>query len=156
MIYEIIHPIGNVEGIIEYVNGSKEIITFKNTILKLGRSALANSIGNNLGSAYSYYVNSMVWGNGGTSNGSPLFVNAERTGLFGTQQYQAPVISTIDNTQVIFTSVIPFNASLTSGTVLNEMALVMANSNFYSMVTFPDLNKTSSMQITWNWHLSFI
>jgi hypothetical protein len=153
MINELIRPIGNVEGIIEFDDGSKEIITFKNTILKTGRIALANSIGNNLGANYSYYVNSMIWGSNGTSNGSPLFVNAERTGLFGTTTLSKPVISTVDNTQVIFTSVVLFSDG---ALLLNEMALVMANGSLYSMVTFPDLNKTPSMQLTWNWRLQFI
>jgi hypothetical protein len=39
---------------------------------------------------------------------------------------------------------------------LNEMALQMANGDLYSMVSFPDLTKTSEMSIIWNWTLSFI
>ena len=39
---------------------------------------------------------------------------------------------------------------------LNEMALQMANGQLYSMTTFPDLNKTEDMQITFNWRLNFI
>ena len=40
--------------------------------------------------------------------------------------------------------------------VMNEMALQMANGDLYSMVTFPDLTKTSLMQLTWSWDISFL
>lgn len=153
MINDAIQPIGNVERIIEFIDGSKEVFSFKNTILKLGKNALANSITNNLGTNYSYYINSMIWGNGGTSGNAPKFVNAERTGLFSVSIYDRPVIALADGSQAIFTSVIPF---ATDNMTLNEMALVMANGDLYSMVTFPDLNKTNSMQITWNWRISYI
>jgi len=56
--------------------------------------------------------------------------------------------------QVIFTSVILFSEGV--GLTLNEMALQMANGDLFSMTTFPDLNKTSDMQITFNWRLNFI
>jgi hypothetical protein len=95
----------------------------------------------------------MIWGSAGTSGDAPKFVNAERTGLFGSTVYNRPVVSVADGAQAIFTSVIPFS---TDNMTLNEMALVMANGDLYSMVTFPDLNKTSSMQITWNWRISYI
>jgi hypothetical protein len=67
------------------------------------------------------------------------------------------VLANIDNsipTQAIFTSVIKFDEAV--GVTLNEMALQMANSELYSMTTFPDLNKTADMQITFNWRLNFI
>lgn len=153
MINDVIQPIGSVERIIEFIDGSKEIFTFKNTILKLGKTALANSITNNLGTNYSYYISEMIWGTAGTSGGAPKFVNAERTGLFSATIYSIPVVSVVDGSQAIFTSVIPFATDVMT---LNEMALVMANGDLYSMVTFPDLNKTSSMQITWNWRISYI
>jgi len=152
---ESIHPIGEVERIIEFIDGSKEIIRFKNTILKLGRSTLAACLGTNPGVNYQYYINSIIWGTNGTSGGAARFVNAERTGLFGPTVLSRSVVSTVDQTQVIFTSVIPFNSGIEPAT-LNEMALVMANGQLYSMVTFPDLTKTSTMQITWNWRLQFI
>jgi hypothetical protein len=155
MISESIHPIGEVERIVEFANGSKEIISFKNTILKLGRIALANALGHNLGPDYLFYINEMIWGSNGTTGGAPKFVNSERTGLFGPTALSKPVVSTVDSTRVIFTSVIPFNSGIEPVT-LNEMALVMASRELYSMVTFPDLTKTSSMQITWNWSISII
>jgi hypothetical protein len=157
MTIESIKPLGEVERIIEYLDGSKEIVTFKNTILKNGRNTLARCLAHDFGAEYLFYVNAIIWGNNGTTGGAPKLVATERTGLFGPQVYSRPVISTVDNTQVIFTSVIPFNPDgLASPTVLNEMALVLANGDLYSMVTFPDLTKTSSMQITWSWRLMFV
>jgi hypothetical protein len=77
--------------------------------------------------------------------------------LFGVTRVSKPVISTIDpniSSQVIFTSVITKEEG--NGYPLNEMALKMANDDLYSMVTFPDLNKTNSMQIVFNWRISFV
>ena len=67
------------------------------------------------------------------------------------------VVSTVDpnlKNQVIFTSILDFDDA--NGVSLNEMALVMNNGKLYSMATFGDLNKTSSIQITWSWRISFI
>jgi len=55
---------------------------------------------------------------------------------------------------VVFTSVLDYDEA--NGFQINEMALQMNNGDLYSMSTFADLNKTSSMQITWNWKLSFV
>jgi hypothetical protein len=152
-----IKPQGFVEAIIEYQNGDKRTIEFKNAVLNKGRESLAACLANEVDSVFSYYVNRMVFGDGGTSGGVTKFVNTNRNGLFGTTQASKPVISAIDPnipSQVVFTSVISYSEA--NGTVLNEMALQMANGDFYSMVTFPDLNKTPQMQLTFNWRLSFV
>lgn len=70
-----------------------------------------------------------------------------------------PVIAAVNQTDpniVTFTSVIARNDPYVG--VINEMALEMANEQLYSMVTFPDLNKTSTpaMQLTWTWTLTFV
>jgi hypothetical protein len=150
-------PYGHVQAIIDYECGKKEIIEFPNTILAKGREALAASLANQYVGTYDYYINRMLFGDGGTSNGSTKYVASSRNGLFGITQASKPVIATVDAnipSQVIFTSVV--SKSEANGAVLNEMALQMANGDFYSMVTFPDLSKTSQMQITWNWRLSFV
>jgi len=152
-----IKPQGCVEAIIEYQNGDKKIIQFKNAVLNKGREALAASLANEVDAVFSYYVNRMVFGDGGTSGGVTKFVNTNRNGLFGTTQASKPVISAVDPnipSQVVFTSVISYSEA--NGSVLNEMALQMASGDFYSMVTFPDLNKTPQMQLTFNWRLSFV
>lgn len=155
--HEAMKVIGTVERIIEYSDGRKEISEIKNTILRKGREALSNSLANSIGSTYEYYINRMLFGDGGTSGGTLKYVDTQRTGLFGITRASKPVISNVDPnipSQVIFTSVLTFDDA--NGYSLNEMALQMANGDLYSMVTFADLSKTSLMQITFNWRLSFV
>lgn len=154
---EDIKTLGYVYGIIEYFDGNKVSFEFKNTVLNKGREALAASLANNFTGEYNFYISRMVFGDGGTSGGSKKYVNTNRNGLFGTTRASKPVISSIDSNmpyQAIFTSVLRFDEA--NGYALNEMALQMGNDDFYSMVTFPDLNKTSDMQIAFNWRLSFV
>lgn len=148
---------GHVQAVIEYKTGEKEIIEFPNTVLTNGRQALAACLANEIGDQFDFYISRMLFGDGGTAGGATKYVNASRNGLFGVTRAAKPVIATIDpniSTQVIFTSVIPYDEA--NGYALNEMALKMANDDIYSMVTFADINKTSQMQITWNWRLSFV
>jgi hypothetical protein len=150
-------PCGFVQGIIDYKSGEREIIEFKNAILTSGREALASCLARNIGDGFNFYINRMLFGDGGTSNGSTKVVSTSRNGLFGITQASKPVIASVDPnipSQVIFTSVISFSEA--NGAVLNEMALQMATGNLYSMVTFPDLTKTSQLQLTFNWRLSFV
>jgi hypothetical protein len=148
---------GTVKGIITYDDGKEDLIYFNNTILRSGRAALASSLSNRIGNDFDFFVSKMIFGDGGTNGGIPRQVGDERTGLFGSARVVRPVISNIDpnnETQVVFTSVIPFADG--NGFELNEMALQLNNGDFYSMATFAGISKTSSMQITWNWRLSFI
>ena len=154
---ETIKTKGEVSVVIEYENGKIEERFFRNTILLNGRNALAKSLANQVDDLYQFYINRMTFGENGTTSGVPKFVESSRSGLFGITKLSKPVIATIDPSipyQVVFTSVITKNDA--NGVTLNEMALEMANAQLYSMVTFADLNKTSSMQITFNWRLSFI
>ena len=153
---ESIKIIGTVQKITEYSNGTKEIVEFPNTILKKGREALAKSLANEVGDSYPFFVNRMLFGDGGTVDGTIKHIDTQRNGLFGITRSSKPVISQVDSdnpNRVIFTSVL--SNSDANGYALNEMALQMKNGDFYSMVTFPDLNKTSEMQITYNWSISF-
>lgn len=148
---------GDVEIIKEWKNGKKESLDIRNTILVNGRRALALGLANAVGEGFEFYITRMLFGDGGTSAGEKRFVNANREGLFGVVQISKPVLANIDNsipTQVILTSVITYDEAI--GVTLNEMALQMANTELYSMTTFPDLNKTEDMQITFNWRLNFI
>lgn len=148
---------GFVDIIIDYVDGRQEIISFKNTVLRTGRIALAKSLANEFGSDYDYYITSMLFGNGGTVGGVPKVVSTTRSGLFGTTLKTKNVSVTLDPvqpTQVTFTSVL--TTSDCNGEVLNEMALRMNDGDLYSMATFPDLNKTSAMALTWVWSVNFI
>lgn len=149
---------GDVLRTIEYKNGTKEAVWFHNTVLNRGRMAITASLSNQFGDSYQYFIQKMIFGDGGTDSGTERFVTANRESLFGVIRSSKPVIARIDNTtpsQLILTAVLPFDDD-SNGYALNEMALQMANSQLYSMVTFPDLNKTSAMQITWSWRLSFL
>lgn len=148
---------GNIEVVIEYESGKIESINFSNTVLRTGRAALASALSNRIGDDFDFFISKMIFGDGGTQGGVPKQVGDERNGLFGSARVIRPVISNIDpnnETQVVFTSVIPFDEG--NGYSLNEMALQLNNGDLYSMATFAGISKTSSMQITWNWRLSFI
>jgi len=154
---DFLSPKGCVEAIIEYKDKPIEIIRFPNTILRLGREALVKSLVNDIGDAYDFFVSRMIFGDGGTSGGVIKFVSTERNGLFGVTRANKPIMASINQTaptQAIFTSVITFQEA--NGFTLNEMALQMNTGDLYSMATFPDLNKTAQMQITWNWDLNFV
>jgi hypothetical protein len=154
---EEIKALGDISGIIEYKDGTSKEFSFRNTVLLKGRQALASSLARAFEGEYNLYISRMLFGNGGTSGGSKKQVNTSRNGLFGTEVASKPVLSNVDSnlpSQVTFTSVLRFNEA--NGNALNEMALQMSSGDLYSMVTFPDLNKTSEMQITFNWRLSFV
>lgn len=149
---------GDVQAIIEHLSGRVDVIEFPNTVLGDGRKALAASLANKFIGNYPYYISRMVFGDGGTSNGSPKFISTDRMALYcGTPVVSKPVVATVDPnvaSQVILTSILTVNDG--NGYSLNEMALQMSNDQLYSMVTFPDLNKTNQMQITWSWRCSFV
>lgn len=157
MITESVQPVGEVEIIITNKEGQEDINCVKNTVLLTGRRALAKALANQIGEKFQFNVVRMVFGDGGTNNGVKKFVNAGREGLFGVTRLTKPALANLDTSvpaQIIFTSVIKFDEVV--GVTLNEMALQMANGELYSMVTFPDLNKTEDMQITFNWRLNFV
>lgn len=148
---------GLVNRTIEYKNGDIKSTEYSNAITLLGRYALAKSLTNQIQGGFSFYVTKMLFGNGGTVGGVPRYVHIEQNGLFGTTVLSKPVVASIDISmpqQAIFTSVIAFDEAVNQ--TLNEMALQMANNQLFSMATFADLNKTSDMQITYNWKIMFI
>jgi len=148
---------GDVQVLIEFLDGSNDKIEFRNTILQTGREALAMSLANKIGNDFDFFINRMLFGDGGTTGSAPRVVDPERNGLFGTTRISKPVVANIDannGSQVIFTSVVTFDEG--NGFTLNEMALQLHTGDLYSMATFPGITKTAQMQITWNWRLSFI
>jgi hypothetical protein len=148
---------GDVQALISFKEGGGETLEFRNTILRTGREALALSLANRIGDDFDFFINRMLFGNGGATGGVPKVVSSERNGLFGTTVASKPVVANIDpnnGSQVIFTSVVSYGEG--NGYTLNEMALQLHNGDLYSMATFPGVTKTSQMQITWNWRLSFI
>lgn len=155
---ETLNPQGRIEIIVEHKDGRKEVGMVKNAILRKGRLALAKCLANEMeaGGVFSYFVNRMLFGTNGTSEGQTKYVQTDRDGLFGETLIGKGVIATVDEdqAQVVFTSVLTYNDA--NGSTLNEMALRLNNGELYSMATFPDLNKTSSIQITFNWRVSFV
>lgn len=148
---------GEVEMLIEYKDGRKEIRQSKNTILRGGKVAQASVLTNDVNDPFDFYIDSMIFGTEGSSAGTPKFVDETRTGLFGATLLAKNVISSIDTaapTTAILTSVIAFTE--VNGSILSEMALKMKSADLYSMITFPDLTKTSTMQIIFNWRISVL
>ena len=148
---------GDVEIVIEYDDGRKESHEMCNTILQTGKVALAKMLTNDVEDPFDFYINSMVFGTNGATGGTPKYVDESRSGLFGTTLLTKNIISSRDDaapTTAILTSVVTFDEG--NGNTLNEMALKMKSADFYSMITFPDLNKTSTMQLTINWRISFL
>ena len=148
---------GHVFAKIEYADGREERIDFPNTILKKGRNAITSSLTNTIGNEFNFFISRMLFGDGGTSGGATKFVNTNRNGLYGITRANKAVIAQVNpeiSSQAIFTSVITYAEA--NGQVLNEMALQMNNGDLYSMVTFPDLNKTEQMQITWSWRINVV
>ena len=149
---------GEIDALIEYNDGRKPKHWYrKNTVVNMGRTALAACLANDITDEFDYYISRMLFGSNGTTASGPKYVDASRNGLFGAADIWKPVIASIDpdNTnQVVFTSVLSYDEVV--GVVLSEMALQMANGNLYSMTTFPDLSKTAQMQITWNWRITFV
>ena len=148
---------GDIELLIEYKDGKKEQRFYKNTILRTGRNALASSLTNQIGDSYNFFINSMLFGDGGTNTGVKKYVSESRNGLFGITRINKPVIANINPDipyQATFVCVVRFEDG--NGYTLNEMALQMNSGDLYSMTTFPDFTKTSQMQLTWTWRLTFI
>ena len=149
--------IGWINCDIEHKNGKREIRQWKNTVLRKGKSALASSLTNSYGAGYNFFISRMIFGDGGTTAGVTNFVDTNRNGLYGITRASKPVVASVDPTvssKAIFTSVLTYNDA--NGFALSEMALVMNTGDLYSLSTFPDLNKTESMQITWSWSLLFV
>lgn len=156
---------GDVEIVVESQGREVDRLAFRNTILRTGREALALSLANRTGGDFDFFVSRMLFGDGGTTGGSPKSVQTERTSLFGITRVSKPVVANIDpnnGSQVIFTSVVSYDEG--NGFTLNEMALQLHGSvppggespSLYSMATFPGISKTSLMQLTFNWRISFI
>lgn len=154
---EIIRPSGTVYLTIEHKDGRREEIVMQNRVLLSGRMALAKTLTNEFGANFDFFVTGMAFGSGGTVGGVPRYVDDTREGLFGPTITTKSVISTINPdvpTQATFTSVLTFDDAV--GNIINEMALKLHSGDFFSMATFGDITKTSSMQLTWNWRLNFV
>lgn len=148
---------GDVEIIIDHKNGSRESFWVRNAILQGAKNAHANAVANIIGASYQYYIDQMIFGTNGTLGGAPKVVDASRNGLFGSTLVSKPVMAMVNPSalnQAIFTAVIGFDEG--NGNIINEMALVMRNGTLYSMVTMGGISKTSSIQVTLNWRITYV
>lgn len=157
MIETMIQPKGVIDIGILYDDGRQELITVNNRILRSGRIAIVKALANDFGSSFEYFITNMAFGSGGTVGGSPRYIDETREGLFGPTVATKPVISSINSdvpTQVTFTSVLTFDEAV--GDIINEMALKFFSDDFFSMATFGDITKTSSMQLVFNWRVNMV
>ncbi len=148
---------GDVDIIVEYKDGKKEFHSWHNTVLNNGKGVVAKTLAGEIGSAFSFYICKMVFGDSGTIGDVPRFVDAARDGLFGPAVISKNVIANIDPnnpTQVIFTAIMTYEDAVDA--TLNEMGLQLADGSYYSLATFGNITKTSLMQITWNWRIFFV
>lgn len=153
----LIQPKGTVEIVSLFDDGKVERFTINNKVLRSGRIALTKALANDFGPAFEYFVTGITFGSGGTLGGEPRFIDDTREGLFGPVVTTKSVISSINPdipTQVTFTSVLTFDEGV--GSTINEIALKLYSGDFFSMATFGDIVKTSSIQITLNWRINFI
>ncbi len=158
MISDDIHSKGTVTMTVQDLEGNiiKQEV-FKNAVLKTGREAMAASLANKYGASFENYVSYMIFGDGGQDGEDLKYVDSSRTGLFGVTRASKSVVSVIDSTnrfQVTFTAILSYEDG--NGYTLNEMALQLESGDLFSMATFGGISKTSSMQITWQWAISFL
>jgi hypothetical protein len=154
---EFIKQRGEVEVVIDHKDGKQERFVVKNAILFSAKYAHANALCNNIGQTYQYYIQNMIFGTNGTFNGAPRVVDSGRNGLFGPTLVSKNVMSTVNPqmpNQAIFTAVIGFDEG--NGNIISEMALMMKTGDLYSMVTLGGISKDSTIQITFNWRLTFV
>lgn len=148
---------GDIDLEILHNDGYIEKRSFHNQVLRNGRIVLAAGLANQTGGSFQWYVTGVAFGDGGTVGGTPRFVDDTIEGLFGTTLITKPVIAQINPDipyQALFTTVLLFDELV--GDVVNEMGLQLADGSFFSVATFGDISKTSSMQLTWNWRLTFV
>jgi hypothetical protein len=148
---------GDVEVVIDHKDGRRESFWVRNAILNGAKNAHANAVANLIGANFQYYVDQMIFGTNGTLSGAPKVVDASRSGLFGATLVSKSVMSTINPqalNQAIFTAVMGFDEG--NGSIINEMALVMKTGDLYSMVTMGGISKSSSIQITFNWRITYV
>lgn len=148
---------GNIFVTVINKDGTTAQLAVKNKVLLTGRSALASSLANQFDGMFNFYIARILFGSNGTVGGAPRYVDDGLDGLFGPVTLTKPVIASIDPTfpsLVTFTTTIQFSELI--GQVINEMALEMATGDLFSMATFGDINKTSTMQLVWSWRISWI
>ena len=126
---ETVQPKGQIEISIQYKNGTTNNLLVKNTVLQLGREALAASLAHDFGTSYEYYIDTMLFGTGGVDGDAPKYIDATRIALYS-QELEKPIsalISPLRPHEAVFSSVLTFDDPAIA---ISEMGLRMANINF--------------------------
>ena len=66
---------GKIFVTVQNIDGSVATMAVKNKVLLLGRVALAESLANQFGTQYQFYIARILFGNQGTVGGTPRFVD---------------------------------------------------------------------------------
>ncbi len=144
---------GFIDVHIRWKNGNTFTVRYNNHIIDSGRNFLAGSLLKETGP----YIVNMLFGDGGTQDGVPKEINPAQDKMNGVVRLRKPVIAQLDPempNQVIFTVVLGENEG--NDFTINEMALEMSDERLFNLSTFPNLNKTNEMEITYCWCVCFI
>ena len=148
---------GYISCLIEYDDGLKETVDFNNSVKLKGKSAIGKILLNQVGDVNSFFINRMLFGDGGRNGGIPRIVEQDNNSLFGTVRVVKPVVSTAnpnDSTEIRFSSTLGKEDG--NGIHIDEMSLQMENGDLFSMATWPGFVKASNMQITFTWKIVLI
>ena len=149
--------VGDIDILVEKKGvGLVDVISFRNTVLTLGKEAIAKSLAGEIGSAYDFHICKMLFGTNGTDGGgTPKVIDPDRTSLFGPTLITKNVSALVDPNvrgRVIFTAVLLYADA--NGSALNEFALQMYNGDLYSMATRGSVYKDSDTQLTFLWRVT--
>lgn len=154
MIEQIV-PKGYIQARIRYKNNKIETLIFKNQVLNTGKIFLAKCLLEDYKGTV--HVANMLFGDGGTQNGTPKEVSPSAQNLNGVTRIKKSVVAQINPDspmEAIFTVIIGENEG--NDFVTNEMGLELSDGSLFSLSTFADLNKTDQMEITWGWSITFM
>lgn len=152
---ESVKILGNINLEIEYSDGKKENLKFKNSPLRQGKSALAQFVCSK--DSERIWITDMIFGDGGVEKNDKKTVNPNRNTLFGVARVVKPVVCQLDPedpTKVIVSTILEKDEG--NDYVINEMALKLNTGDLFSMATFYNLNKNEQMKLKWTWELLFI
>jgi len=157
MIQESINSKGFVDIIVRDMKTNKVVKECRqNTVLSSGKTLMARSLAGEVNDPFDFYISSMEFGIGGLDGSTPKTVSSGLTSLYLSAGVEVLVGRSWSNsapTQATFTGTL--NTETGNGLDINEAALKSANGDLFSMITFPSLSKTSSLQITLNWTIVF-
>jgi hypothetical protein len=148
-------PKGYIQARIKHKNKGIETLTFKNQVLNTGKIFLAKCLLEEYKDTV--HIANMLFGDGGTQNGTPKEVSPSAQNLNGVTRIKKPVVAQINPDspmEAIFVVIISEDEG--NDFITNEMGLELSDGSLFSLSTFADLNKTDQMEITWSWNISFL